>query len=191
VRSILGLDLSLAKTGLAALSEAHGVWEMATRRIVTKPHGKGNTRGLRDRMGDIREQCSAAIREDVELAVLEGPSFASVGGSSKDLMGLWWLVYDRLCEQDLPVLVVPPSSLKKWATGKGNAGKGQVAVGISRTFPMDRFLVDFAQCDDNEVDAAALCGIGAQHLGWDVPISRPGYRDQVLATLRTATEEAA
>lgn len=190
-RYVLGLDLALTKTGIATLSEAHGLWELATRRVVTKPHGKGNTRALRDRMSTIRDECAAAVHPGLALAALEGPSFASVGGSSKDLMGLWWLVYDQLCEQGVPVLVVPPSSLKKWATGKGNAGKGQVAVGVSRTFPMDRFLVDFALCDDNEVDAAALCGVGAQHLGWDVPIGRPGYRDQVLATLRKTTEEAA
>lgn len=191
MKVVYGLDLSLAKTGVALLGEAHGIWQLSTRRVVTKPHGRGNTRALRDRMDLIRATCSTFVGPAVELVVLEGPSFASVGGASKDLMGLWWLVYDRMCEQGVPVLVVPPSSLKKWATGKGNAGKVQVAVGVSRIFPQDEFAVDFAQCDDNEVDAAALAGIGAQHLGWGVPIARPAYREQVLASLRDTTEEAA
>lgn len=187
---LCGLDVSLAKTGVALLeSPTDDVWSLSTYRVPTSPHPKGDTRALRDRMVYVRQSCSIAA-EHATLVVMEGPSFASVGSSSKDLMGLWWMVYDRLCV-DHRVLVVPPSSLKKWATGKGNAGKPQVGIGMHRTFPMDLYGVDFAALDDNEIDAVGLAGIGAQLLGCDLPIERPAYRAEVLAAMKLPAEEAA
>lgn len=187
---VCGVDLSLARTGIAHLESAtDDMWALSTHRIVTPPHLKGDLRALRDRMVYVRTAISVEA-EHSTLVAMEGPSFASVGSSSKDLMGLWWMCYDRLVREHR-VLVVPPSSLKKWATGKGNAGKPQVAVGLHRTFPQDVFGVDFAAVDDNEADAAGLCGIGAQALGWSVPIDFPKYRQDVIAGLRLPEEEAA
>lgn len=187
---ICGLDLSLAKTGVAHLeSQVDDEWTLSTTLITTRPHDPRDVRSLRDRMDYIRSWCSTWA-ERSQLLVIEGPSFASVGSSSKDLMGLWHLVYDRLCV-DYRVLVVPPSSLKKWATGKGNAGKPQVAVGLHRALPQEAFGVDFAAVDDNEADAAGLCAVGAQALGLPVPIDYPKYRQDVVAGLRLPEEEAA
>jgi crossover junction endodeoxyribonuclease RuvC len=187
---VCGLDLSLAKTGVAHLeSEVDDVWVLSTHRIVTPPHPKGDTRALRDRMAYIRSSVAVEAEHSV-LVVMEGPSFASVGASSKDLMGLWWMCYDRLV-RDHRVVVVPPSSLKKWATGKGNAGKPQVAVGLHRTFPQAVFRLDFAAVDDNEADAAGLCGMGAQLLGLPAPIEYTKYRQEALSGLRLPEKEAA
>lgn len=187
---ICGLDLSLAKTGVAHLESAtDDMWTLTTSRITTRPHDQNDTRSLRNRLDYIRFECSIEAKGS-QLVVMEGPSFASVGSASKDIMGLWWLVYDGLCI-DYRILVVPPSSLKKWATGKGNVGKPQVAVGLHRTFPQDVFGVDFAAVDDNEADAAGLCGMGAQALGCPVPIDFPKYRQDVIAGLRLPEEEAA
>lgn len=187
---ICGLDLSLAKTGVAHLeSQVDNEWTLTTSRITTRPHDPLNVRALRDRMDYIRFECSIEAKGS-QLVVIEGPSLSSKGSSSKDLAGLWHLVYDRLCV-DYRTLVVPPSSLKKWATGKGNVGKPQVAVGLHRTLPQSVFGVDFAAVDDNEADAAGLCAVGAQAMGWPIPIDLPKYRTDVVAGLRLPEEEAA
>lgn len=189
--TICGLDISLAKTGVAHMeSMTDHCYTLSTYRLPTPPHPKDDTAALRDRMDYIRTHCSIAA-EHATLVVVEGPSFASVGSSSKDLVGLWWLVYDRLRSDGKRVVIVPPSTLKKWACGKGNASKGQVAIGVHRTFPQDVFGVDFAAVDDNEADAAALVGIGAQLIGLDAPIDLPQYRSDALSGLRLPDEEAA
>lgn len=187
---ICGLDLSLAKTGVAHLeSQVDNEWTLTTSKITSPPHDQKDLRALRDRMDHIRAACVYEVKY-AQLVVLEGPSLSSKGSAAKDLAGLWHLVYDRLCV-DYRVLVVPPSSLKKWATGKGNVGKPQVAVGLHRTLPQDVFGVDFAAVDDNEADAAGLSAIGAQALGLPVPIDYPKYRQDVVAGLRLPEEEAA
>jgi crossover junction endodeoxyribonuclease RuvC len=187
---IVALDLSLAKTGVATLTYTNGTWDLDHYRVQTSPHGKGNTRGLRERMREIRSSCGIAA-EHADLVLMEGPSFASVGSSSKDIMGLWWLVYDRLCDDVQSPVVVPPSTLKKWACGKGNAGKTQVAMGVFRTFDSKTFGVDFSNADDNEVDACALAGLGAQLYGLPVPFELPKYRTDVVSGLRLPEGEAA
>lgn len=187
---ICGLDLSLAKTGVAHLeSQADDEWTLTTSKITSPPHDPKDIRALRDRMARIRTECSYEVKGS-QLVVLEGPSLSSKGSSAKDLAGLWHLVYDRLCV-DYRVLVVPPSSLKKWATGKGNAGKPQVAVGLHRSLPQAVFGVDFATLDDNEADAAGLCVMGAQALGWPVPVELTKYRQEALSGLRLPEKEAA
>lgn len=187
---VCGLDISLAKTGVAHLESAtDNCWTITTYKLPTPPHRQGDMADLLDRMSYIRSSCGIAA-EHSQLVVLEGPSLASTGSAAKDLAGLWWLCYDHL-SRDSRVVVVPPSSLKKWATGKGNAGKPQVAVGLYRALPMDVFGLDFAAVDDNEADAAGLSAMGAQLLGWDIPIDLPKYRVDAIANLRLPDKEAA
>src|SRR5690349_20842718 len=121
---ILGLDVSLTATGLAGMELTDNGWTLETDVFKTKPHPSGNTRFLLNRMNMIRSFCRNTVTWDT-LVMMEGPAFASVGSASKDLMGLWWLVYDGVCGVSQNVVIVPPSTLKKWATGKGNASKGQ------------------------------------------------------------------
>lgn len=187
MKRVAGVDLSLSKTGVALLDHETN-WKLNTTRITTKPHGKGNTQALWYRMDTIRTEVVAAVRGSI-LVVMEGPSFASVGSASKDLMGLWWLTYDALIQHHL-VLVVAPSSLKKWAAGKGNAGKPQVAIGVYRAFPEGMFGLDLAGCDDNELDAVGLSGMGAQALNLPVPFEVTKYRQEALAGLRLPEEAA-
>lgn len=180
---ILGLDVSLTATGLAKLHSTEDGWELTTSRYRTNPHLKGDTRALLERMGRIENHCWTAA-STADLVVIEGPAFAAVGSSSKDLMGLWWIVYRAVCGVAKDVVIVPPSTLKKWATGKGNASKGQVAVGIHRTFPGERFGIDFAAVDDNEIDAVALAGIGCQLLfDRSSPFDLPQYRVDAMTGL--------
>lgn len=180
---ILGLDVSLTATGLAKLHSTDDGWTLETSRYRTNPHPKGVTRALLERMNRIQSHCWTAA-STADLVVIEGPAFASVGSASKDLMGLWWLTYAAVCGVSQNVVIVPPSTLKKWATGKGNASKGQVAVGIHRTFPQERFGIDFAAVDDNEIDAAALAGIGCQLLfQQSAPFDLPQYRLDAMAGL--------
>lgn len=64
----------------------------------------------------------------------------------------------RLIGCNVPYALVTPATLKSFATGKGNAGKPDMAVALYK-----RAGEEFA--DDNQVDAAWLRYAGLAHLG--------------------------
>ena len=167
---IVGLDLSLASTGVAQLGYTSGAWTHSLYQIRTTPHRRGDHADLADRLGRIRGECGIAA-EHADLVVLEGLGFAAKGAATRDLAGAWWLVYDRLLRGEHKVLVVPPTALKKWATGKGRADKADMGVAVGRMWP------EVELRGNDQIDALGLASMGAQFLGLEVPFPLPAYRD--------------
>ncbi|GII63576.1 hypothetical protein Skr01_36610 [Sphaerisporangium krabiense] len=146
-RSVVGLDLSLTATGVADLSAPRH-----TSRI--RPGDLRGTERLRYIYAAVGDQIDGA-----ELVVVEGPSYGSMSGAGHhEAAGLWWLIRYELDLYKLPVAVVPPSVLKKYATGRGNATKADMRVAL-----LQRTGIDLR--DDNEVDAWWLAAAGHHHLG--------------------------
>ncbi len=96
-----------------------------------------------------------------EPIYLEGYSFGSKGRAMLTLAEFGGLLRNRLAGIGV-VTEIPPSSLKKFATGKGNADKLKVAVAVAK-----RYDVEFAS--DDEYDAYALARLGACLEGWEQP----------------------
>lgn len=113
---VIGLDLSLTCTGVAGIG-----W---TDRIRTKLRGD-------ERLAYLEAEIVSCIRV-ADLVVMEGPSFGHSGPRfHEDLAGLRVLVR-RYCHQhQLPYAVVPPSNLKLYTAGRGNATKGEVRSAIA------------------------------------------------------------
>lgn len=156
---VIGLDLSLASTGVARISSAGQL----TTQVVESKGKRADT--LVDRHHRLTAMTSRILAWDVppSLAVIEG-CVAVAGGSSLDRHALWWNVVAGLMERNVPVAVIAPSSLKKAIAGHGRADKVAVAMAISRMYPADQ-----DQLTGNDVaDAAALAHLGAVRLGWDV-----------------------
>lgn len=149
---IVGLDLSLASTGVAVIAGRHA----AVDRIQTKPRGDA-LHARRGRLADIR----AHIRvwtTSTDLVVVEGLAYASRSPHATERAGLWWLIVDDLLARDAPVAIVPPSSRAKYATGKGNAGKDQVLAAAIRRYP------DTNVTGNDQADALILAAMGARAL---------------------------
>jgi hypothetical protein len=146
VPSVVGLDLSLTATGLA------------------------NTTGTqRIRCGDLRgcarfSWIASAVFDDgttqaADLVVIEGPSYGSMSGAGHhEAAGLWWHITYRLEALEVPYAVVPPSTLKKFAAGRGNATKPDMRMALFQRAGLDLR-------DDNQVDAWWLRAAGLQALG--------------------------
>lgn len=63
----------------------------------------------------------------VEAVALEGLAFSKFGNATRDLAGLQYTIINTLVHLDgQKVIVVPPNTVKKVATGKGNAKKEQL-----------------------------------------------------------------
>lgn len=145
---VLGLDLSLTSTGVATIDEdGLSAW-------VFKPSGEGLHR-LRSAVAEL-----AYWGRDIDLAVIEGPSYGSAPGQRghHERAGLWWMVRDVLDKRDVRVAIAPPKNLKLYATGKGNASKDMVLVAAAKRFPE-------WEGGNDAADAAWLAAMGAHHLG--------------------------
>jgi Holliday junction resolvasome RuvABC endonuclease subunit len=158
---VVGIDLSLTGTGLAAVGTltVGGSADLAVRTIKSTGRKDDTLRQRRERIYQIASSV-ARFAQGAQLAVIEGPSFMSKGGSNWDRAGLWWSVVDLLMLEPIDIAVAPPTVVKKFAAGKGNADKTAVAGGIVRLWG-ERCSAS----NDNEYDALTLATMGAQRLG--------------------------
>lgn len=160
---IVGIDLSLTATGLAEYNIGTGNFTVHT--FGTKGKRDDNYRQRGDRlagMADYIVTWAEAGPQDPSLVVVEGPSIGSRNGSQFDRAGLWWLVVSTLQGADIPVLVVPPKTRAKYATGNGNSGKDVVLAHVIDQY--QDFALDKIR-NDNEADALVLAAMGARYLG--------------------------
>jgi hypothetical protein len=157
---VLALDLSLTRTGWAhntgegvivthpgvpieerlaiivasVIDTAHQAWAMSP--LPDTPHGD--------------DACWP------DLVVIEDLVTRTPAAS---LMGMvHGAVRHRLYQCGIPIVVASPATLKKYATGRGNANKADMRMALYQ-----RLGVDFA--DDNVVDATWLHALTLDHYG--------------------------
>ncbi|MFE6634716.1 hypothetical protein ACFVFT_14735 [Streptomyces tendae] len=170
---VAGLDISLTGTGIATLG--------GTTLIPSTGRRKDTIVQRRTRLKGITDQVLTAVGV-VDLAVIEGPSHHSVGGSVWDRGGLWWLIVDGLCARDIPVAVMPPMSRAKYATGNGGSRKAAVMEAAQRRYGA---ILD----NDNEADALVLRAAGLDWLGTPLAEVPDGHR-AALAGVQWPDREA-
>lgn len=150
---IIGIDPSLTSTAVCVVDSSlpHPLIEVSR----TKPTGQASASKL-DRM-NRQVEFAAEHASSCDLVVVEAPSFSSKGSATRDLAGLWWLMFSDLLHCLSPVGVVAPSVLKKWVTGAGNADKFRVGQHIAKRWP------DLELRSDDQADALGLASMGMHH----------------------------
>jgi crossover junction endodeoxyribonuclease RuvC len=136
---IYGIDLSLTATGFATAAPGQ---KPALETIGFKK--------LSDeaRLAAIVDAVLQRIKSP-RLVAIEGLALGSKTGLSAERGALHYMVRVALWESDIPFVIVAPSSLKKFATGRGVGEKSLVIREVYR-----RWGVEAA--DDNQADAATL-----------------------------------
>ena len=147
---IVGLDLSITATGIAL---ADGT----TRTIKTNP--KDGDR----RLVEIALQVGMALDstdygDACDLVVIEEAPPGLKGPAIKAIHMVHGAVRARLLDFDTKYVVINPSTLKKYATGKSGADKTAMAMAAYK-----RTGREFA--DDNQCDAAWLRWAALDQLG--------------------------
>ena len=146
--NVLGLDLSYSSTGVCYPDGVTG-----RIRIPSVPTRKTNPRYEHDKCDRIRTICdkidAICSTYGVDLVVLEGFSFNSKTGR-EEAGGLGFGVRVELAKAGMPWLAVPPASVKKYATGKGNADKIAVAYAVVQRFG------GWAPQQSDEIDAFVI-----------------------------------
>lgn len=140
---VLGLDLSLKRSGVAAVD--------GTVHIIDP-----KTKGM-ERVEHIRHEVMDFVVPHIELAVIEGYSYGSKNQAHQ--MGeMGGVVRHALWRAQVPYIEVAPPTLKKFATGNGSCGKYAVIKAACNR-------MGYEGEDDNEADALWLRAIGWELLG--------------------------
>ena len=156
---VVGVDPSISATGLA-LSDG------SLQTVGGKPE-RGDHRLL-----DIACAVGTAISR-AHLVVLEDlPTHAHGAGITGMASGVVRLMCLRA---SVPYVLLPPATLKKYATGRGNADKGDMRMAL-----FQRTGVDVR--DDNQVDALWLRYAGLQALGCP-EVSLPAAQVRALSAV--------
>jgi len=168
---VIGLDLSLAATGLALANGDTEVIRTAPGDHLADQHDR-----LTHIVSEIIDRTRASRYDHPAVAVIEGPSYNSSGAGTWDRAGLWWLTVARLFALAVPVAIVPPAALKRYATGKGTATKPDMRMALYQRAGLDLR-------DDNQVDAWWLRAMGLDHLGYP-PTVMPATNRAALDKVR-------
>lgn len=151
---IVGLDLSLTGTGVA---DSDG-----TRTI------KSNAKiAIEPRLNAILGEVKSYTGDNADLVIIEGLAFASQTGKVAERGALHFMVRVYLWEVGIPFAICPPTVLKKYLTGKGNASKDEMMFAGARAFTwVEKTL------NNNENDALAMYAMAMERIGQpiiDVP----------------------
>jgi crossover junction endodeoxyribonuclease RuvC len=89
---------------------------------------------------------------------MEDFSFGSSCAFAREIAGATYMVRHWLWKHDIPYVLVAPTTLKKFATGKGNADKALIIKAVFQRWAHD---VD----NNNSADAVVLNYIGRAIVG--------------------------
>jgi crossover junction endodeoxyribonuclease RuvC len=136
----IGLDLS-TKTGFVAMNEYDVLFE--EKEILAKGNGV-------QRMSDyINVIVNRICQYQNPIVGIEGFSFGSRGSGVDFQYGLGWGIRTRLYALGIKYYDIPPSCVKKFASGKGNSDKRALAVAVKERW-------NYFHSSDNVTDAFIL-----------------------------------
>jgi len=141
----VGVDISLAATGFARVMGNRS--ELMT--IKTKPRDFPTPF---ERYEHIVNTILSGIPDCTTLIAIEDyyvPQSKAQFGAAINLVALGTLVRKALYDKGLPFIIIAPSQIKKFVTGKGNAQKSLILREVFK-----RWQIDAA--DDNQADAFSL-----------------------------------
>jgi len=149
----MGLDLSLTSTGISINGE--------TSLICSKFKG---AQRLSEINSSILELC---LENNINTVIVEGYSFASRNSQAHSIGELGGCVRMTLWESDINYVEVPPTCRAKFATGKGNASKGEVISAISaKTGKIFSGGGGNDECDAWVLEEMALTKLGLSSWEW-------------------------
>lgn len=145
---VIGVDPSLTSCGIAGAD-----WADALRPKKIRGHAR-----LAWLLEEVKDHVKAA-----DLVVIEGPSYGhGAMAGHHEMAGLWWAITQSLWTRRIPYAVCPPAQRAMYATGKGNASKGEVRDGVRQLFGIE--------CDGpgryDQADAASMAHLGLHWLGY-------------------------
>jgi Holliday junction resolvasome RuvABC endonuclease subunit len=152
----LGFDPSLTSSGFAYRMEG----DIIVGRIVPKGMtGVPRLLYLREMFGRLLNDSQATV------VAYEGYSMGSHIGRAFDIGELGGVLKTYSIQQGISMLIVPPTVLKKFITGKGNAAKPEISTALG--------LHGLDVTQNDEADALALLLLAERYFSHDLPANDP------------------
>lgn len=172
---VAGIDPSLTNTGMAVLDNGQPVYRHSYgedgHKTDTTLRRNRRMRGLRRYIRD----CFAPF--DLDLLVIEGPSYGSRYGNPHERGGLYHAVIADFDVRKVPIAIIPPKTRAMWATGRGDADKPEVFAEVKTWWPG----VYVANHDVG--DALVLAAMGTLWLGGTLPFVEKGRHRNALESV--------
>jgi crossover junction endodeoxyribonuclease RuvC len=153
MKKVAGIDLSLTSTG----------WSCGDTQTCVQSKLKGMAR-----LDDIANNVYSLLQSSgFPAVVIEGYSFASRNSQAHSIGELGGVVKLMLWKNGIEYVDVPPTVRAKFATGKGNASKGEVLSSISaRTGIVWEGKGADDMCDAWILEEIGRCVLGSQRFVW-------------------------
>ena len=174
---VMGLDPSLTSTGLIVLDESGAL--QSRDRITSQPSGPM----VASRLRRYQQICAAVLKSasvyQPLVICVEGYSLGSNMPGMVDRVEFGGLLRYSLVAAGHRLIEVPPTTLKKWATGKGAfPGGGKTPLIVAMT---SRYGVQLGT--DDEYDAYALARMAHQIA--ELSESETAYQREAIETATT------
>lgn len=158
---VVGIDASLTSTGVAVTNtETRNTKTFTVKSSPASPETMTSRVARMDFMADSVFDMVIQEFGVPDAVAIEGPAYAKNTGKVWDRAGLWWTYLRKaMIYPDVKLLEVTPTTRCKYATGKGNAGKDEVLLATSRTYP------DVEFSNNDEADALIVMAIMSRLLG--------------------------
>lgn len=170
---IMGIDPSVSCTGVSLPN---------TDTFAIKPRSKGD-----NRLMEIADQIHiAAVRCQAELVVMEGLFGVYKGEAARIIPMVHGAIRLELLRLPVPFLVLHPTSLKRFATGKPSASKTDMAVAALKRLGREYGTDDECDADWLRVAGRFAYGLGVLRAdeGFNGNVAMP--QDQLSALVRTS-----
>jgi len=153
-KKVLGLDVS-THMGMVLLTKESLIYEME----YSAPK---NVKGIKRIQSFLDHTYATLVKHSPDLVAIEGYGFSNKH-TIVTLVELGTAVRLACHHAMVPYIEVPPTSLKKFVTGKGNAKKDQMMLQVFKKW-------DYEAGTDNLADGYALAQFG---LAWlrEIPLS--------------------
>lgn len=161
---VAGIDIAL-KTGIVVL-DGNDVIEATVFSVTPKVRQDWHTM----RKWDTYAQACVAIASKADLIVIEHYALG-FRGASISLVEQGAIIRYAFWKDNKTYIDVPPSTLKKFVTGSGNASKEQMCVAVTGRWKFD-------PADDNEADAYGLARLGQVMLTQRTPEELMALREK-------------
>lgn len=149
----MGIDPSLTSTGISH----NGITSVISTKMIGVP-----------RLDFIASELIKFVQlHNIECIAIEGYSFASKNSQAHSIGELGGVIRHGLWKMGIPVVEVPPTSRAKFATGRGNASKGEVISAVSaRTGIVFSGAGGNDECDAWVIEQMLLCRLGQSSIEW-------------------------
>lgn len=142
----IGIDQSYTSTGLVILNSQN---KIVHHMVISSDPKEDKFK----RAWEISEAIKIKVKEYMPCRIaIEGLAFAMQGNATKDLAGLQFLIVSKIKFQlNKKITIVPPNTLKKFATGNGQANKNDMLAklpeNIKTFFEKEKFNKSNGLCD--------------------------------------------